>query len=83
MLHILILGRTFLHSRVQKYVCKYECITNAIPEHVDCHTCLCTIFRRSLQQVKRPEYVAVFVSLRGGGAYPSCNSRSVIICGMR
>ena len=47
------------------------------------YTCKRTTSMRSLQQVKRPEHVAIFVSLRGGDADPSCNSRSVVKCDIR
>ena len=47
------------------------------------HSCKRTIYMRSLQQIKRPEHVAIFGLLRGGDADPSCNTRSVIICDMR
>jgi len=44
------------------------------------YTCKHTTFMRSLQQVKRPDHVAVLVSLRRGDTVPSCNSRSAMKC---
>jgi hypothetical protein len=47
---------------------------------VQYYTCKRTTLMRSLQEVRRSDHAVTLVSLHGGGAIPSCNSRSVIKC---